>query len=206
MRASIVLCGFASAACGDEGSADSSSSTGDGTGVDAGAASGPTGAATSDAVDGTAGGTGGTGVAGCGAPPPADPVAPIPCDNPQPASQVSADVPSGWIRCDNAMAHRESALECESPTDCTTDADCAEGEICECAGASSTCITAYCSTDADCGDGYHCWRFNGLVSCDGPHDRCRVEPCVVDGTVCENCEYDPSICAMTCIDYGPCTG
>jgi hypothetical protein len=142
---------------------------------------------------------------GCDAPPPADPVPPRACENPTPGYQVSMDQPSGWIVCENGGGHRETAVACVNPTECATDGDCAEGQICECGGNASMCIEAHCTTDADCQEGYHCWRNVADVACDSPFDRCRVEPCVQDGTVCELCEYDPTVCAMTCIDYGPCT-
>jgi hypothetical protein len=187
---------LALAGCGDD---SDTNTNGDGGGTSPTSTTAATsGTGTADATSSAATTT--TPPAACGADPPSNPVAPQPCTNPQPGPLA------GWISCDEGTRHRDAAVACDNPTDCTTDADCGDDAICDCAGNASTCVTAYCTSDADCLDGYHCWRWNGAVSCDGPFDRCRVEPCLSDGTTCENCEYDPTICAMTCVDYGPCTG
>jgi hypothetical protein len=197
---SLLLALVILAACSDDAGPSSetsaaSESTTDGTATETGDSTNA--GATSGTEDSTT-------AAGCDAEPPANPVPPEICENPQPLSQ--GEMLSGWILCNGGTRHREASIACETPTDCETDADCGAGQICECSGASSTCITAYCTTNADCLAGYHCWRWHDVVACDGPHDRCRVEPCLNDGSVCEICEYQPSTCAMGCVDHGSCTG
>jgi hypothetical protein len=134
------------------------------------------------------------------------------CDDPQPILQTGTDQPSGFVRCASGRIHRVEAVTCVQPTPtatceecldcdapmsacvtsdiggcfcaqgCASDADCAEDQICRCAGDDlglyATCVSASCTTTAAC-DGELCAASTAAcavgissVSCTTPQDKC----------------------------------
>ncbi len=63
---------------------------------------------------------------------------------------------------------------------CSTDADCASGELCECRAPAGRCVPARCKSDADCGGGTVCGRYWAKpgcflsvgFACQTPNDQC----------------------------------
>lgn len=97
---------------------------------------------------------------------------------------------------------------------CVTDADCAEGSLCECGNPVGRCVTSNCRQDADCGDGSLCARWDATrtpgcghsysYQCQKPEDECAVDSdcpsgehggkCVNEGTNHVCIALDGSVC------------
>jgi len=79
---------------------------------------------------------------------------------------------------------------------CTSDADCDDGFVCECADDRGTCRESNCAADADCGEGYCALHPPGCgvpgFACQTPEDECRV------AADCGGTTYD-----CTSFDGGP---
>ena len=68
------------------------------------------------------------------------------------------------------------------PPECETDADCAEGQVCE----NGRCVDApvpECETDADCAEGQVC---EDGVCADAPVIECETDADCAEGQVCED--------------------
>ncbi len=183
--------GDASAADGTGGTNTGGSNTGGSSigGSDTGG-SGGTGASGSGGT--SSGGSGGTSTGGCGG------AADLTCKDPQP--HVSSE--TGFVDCSGGFIHRPEVGVCAAGGDCTTDADCATGEICLCQPAGGNCIPSTCETDADCGDNLLCSSYTegcGSIAfgCQAPEDECAAD---ADCEAWELCSLgaDRRICVPQC--------
>ena len=69
------------------------------------------------------------------------------------------------------------------PPQCTTDADCPEGEVC----LGGFCVPVECTVDADCDDGAFC---NGAETCVANACVAGADPCLADQT----CDEEADVC------------
>ena len=98
-------------------------------------------------------------------------------------------------------------LECHYG--CAADADCGQGEICECGRPAGRCQPATCRSDGDCQDGAVCGRYwphpgcflDVAYSCQTPLDQCAGDPaCKASGGFCTADLAGRRICsAATCL-------
>ena len=88
----------------------------------------------------------------------------------------------------NAWCLHVSFQEYSCVAGCTTDADCAGGEICYCDPQGGRCIPSDCTTDADCGGASLCATYEGPpkpacgyslsgAACQTKADRCAGDEC-----------------------------
>jgi hypothetical protein len=127
----------------------------------------------------------------CGADAPSDPAATDTCTNPTPILQESpgGPIPTGYVRCESGLVHREQKLDCvfmpnpepdclpddpgntcASPDECT---DAANG-YCLPQGQEGTCGCTYgCTNDEECGTGNVCM-------CNGYTTECVPATCTTD--------------------------
>jgi Cys-rich repeat protein len=116
--------------------------------------------------------------------------------------------------------------------DCSTDATCGAGKLCECGAPNgagrgpNVCIPSNCDTDSDCGTGGYCsptydttcGGFDGVVGyfCHKAADECTMDQCVNDSdcamesdggvmTSAGYCAWDPSSSRWGCF-YSFCAG
>jgi len=68
------------------------------------------------------------------------------------------------------------------PPECETDADCAEGQVCE-NGVCTDAPAPECETDADCAEGQVC---EDGVCIDAPAPECNTNADCAEGQVCED--------------------
>ena len=115
------------------------------------------------------------------------------------ANADCTDMPHGSCRQDISFGGVLVGGTCSCRYGCAQDSDCADGEICRCAGEglgpTSECIPAECTVDADCGDGL-CGVYIGTCSdgahethCTTPNDSCKSDA-DCDGQPCVWIDYN----------------
>ena len=126
------------------------------------------------------------------------------------------------------QAHRSTAMPCSASSgdtngsdECLTDADCANGGVCSCAGSTfeyahetrNLCVASQCRTDADCnntecspsvGD---CGTFYGVQGyfCHSADDTCARDSDCVQGGQQGYCFFSQDAGHWTC-GYSFCAG
>jgi hypothetical protein len=189
-------------ACGPSGAGQSDGSgEGDGSGDSSGGGSSSGTSSVSTTVATETGSSGTTTGNYCGEDPPDDPQPMDGCVNPMPIMQgPDLDQPTGFVRCDGGVVHREQQIACiYTPNDtpcgvegdplneCSSDLDCtaAPNGSCNVEGMDGGCTCTYgCSTDEECGAGNVCL-------CEGGPGTCVPASCVTDAD-CDGyrCVYD----------------
>ncbi|MBV8760837.1 MAG: hypothetical protein JO257_26320 [Deltaproteobacteria bacterium] len=108
-----------------------------------------------------------------------------------------------------------SAGDSNGSDECLSDADCASGGVCSCAGKTfeyahatrNICVQANCRTDADCTGGYLCspsnadgGPFYGVQGyyCHTPHDQCTVDSECNDNGRAGYCMFAPEVGHWAC--------
>ncbi|HYQ03010.1 MAG TPA: ferritin-like domain-containing protein [Polyangiaceae bacterium] len=84
---------------------------------------------------------------------------------------------------------------------CTTSADCATGEQCECDEPVGRCVLADCATDADCGSGFMCRNYQSGIGCSRGEYACQssADTCGVDADCTTGrCGYDGTMHRFQC--------
>jgi len=66
---------------------------------------------------------------------------------------------------------------------CSSDSDCAQGQICECKSPAGRCVPASCRTDRDCKDGAVCGEYS-------PNPGCFLEVAYACQTPLDQCASD----------------
>ena len=97
---------------------------------------------------------------------------------PQPAADPGVDCSVNCADTNNGRC-LPSTSSCMPPrcvSECQSDADCADDELCLCDATVNHCVPADCRSDGDCGDGLLCIGFasSGVFACQTSADECTT--------------------------------
>jgi hypothetical protein len=136
------------------------------------------------------------------------------CERDRPCNRVRTGAPdavvcTSHLDCTEGDNGRCQAFGYECTYDaCFTDGDCADDELCDCAGGQNgahRCLPAECRVDADCPDGAWCSPSRSVMCANlggpvGYYCRTPDDTCTSDEECAVACAFDPEQSSWHCTD------